>query len=274
MDSIADSRGGMGTSALAAAITAILYTTAPLASADVVPGTQSDVHFESSQLVGSGRDINALRLPVVDVKSGRVDYYDTRFRLSLVDGAFVMKIIGASKSPAVLGFDNIPAKVATAMLSLSHDKIVLLILINLFLLLLGLFLEPLAAMIMTMPVLLEIAKLLELDLTHLGMIVVLNLVIGLATPPVGLCLFIVCAIGRVSLEEVSRAALPMLTQELQAPMASAQLTMSALILAFGLAQLVWGPVAVRVGRRPVLPRIVDLPLGVILETLAVFQLAV
>ena len=107
MDSIADSRGGMGTSALAAAITAILYTTAPLASADVVPGTQSDVHFESSQLVGSGRDINALRLPVVDVKSGRVDYYDTRFRLSLVDGAFVMKIIGASKSPAVLGFDNI-----------------------------------------------------------------------------------------------------------------------------------------------------------------------
>ncbi len=107
MDSIADSRGGMGTSALAAAITAILSTSAPLASADVVPGTQSDVHFESSQLVGSGRDINALRLPVVDVKSGRVDYYDTRFRLSLVDGAFVMTIIGASKSPAVLGFDNI-----------------------------------------------------------------------------------------------------------------------------------------------------------------------
>jgi len=59
-------------------------------------------------------------------------------------------------------------------------------------------------------VLIAIAKALGLDLVHFGMIVVLNLVIGLATPPVGLCLFIVCAIGRVSFEAVSRAALPML----------------------------------------------------------------
>ena len=125
--------------------------------------------------------------------------------------AGIMLIVAVAKMVSfVLGFDNIPAKVATLMLEISHDRFVLLLLINIFLLLLGLFLEPLAAMIMTMPVLLEIAKLLELDLVHLGMIVVLNLVIGLATPPVGLCLFIVCAIGRVSLEEVSRAALPML----------------------------------------------------------------
>ena len=125
--------------------------------------------------------------------------------------AGIMLIVAVAKMVSfVLGFDNVPAKVAALMLEISHDRFVLLLLINLFLLLLGLFLEPLAAMIMTMPVLLEIAKLLELDLVHLGMIVVLNLVIGLATPPVGLCLFIVCAIGRVSLEDVSRAALPML----------------------------------------------------------------
>ncbi|MEX2453713.1 MAG: TRAP transporter large permease [Rhodospirillaceae bacterium] len=125
--------------------------------------------------------------------------------------AGIMLIVAVAKMVSfVLGFDNVPARVATAMLEISHDKFVLLLLVNVFLLLLGLFLEPLAAMIMTMPVLLEVAKLLELDLVHLGMIVVLNLVIGLATPPVGLCLFIVCAIGRVSLEKVSRAALPML----------------------------------------------------------------
>ena len=125
--------------------------------------------------------------------------------------AGIMLIVAVAKMVAfVLGFDNVPAKVATAMLNLTDDPILLLLLVNLFLLLLGLFLEPLAAMIMTMPVLLEVAKLLELDLVHLGMIVVLNLVIGLATPPVGLCLFIVCAIGRVPLEGVSRAALPML----------------------------------------------------------------
>jgi tripartite ATP-independent transporter DctM subunit len=110
----------------------------------------------------------------------------------------------------VFAYDDIPAEVAKLLLSISTDKTVLLLLINMFLLFLGLFLEPLAAMILALPVLLEVIELIGVNKVHFGIIVVLNLVIGLATPPVGLCLFIVCGIGKVSLEAVSRAALPML----------------------------------------------------------------
>ena len=110
----------------------------------------------------------------------------------------------------VFAYDDIPAEVAKLLLSISTDKAVLLLLINMFLLFLGLFLEPLAAMILALPVLLEVIELIGVNKIHFGIIVVLNLVIGLATPPVGLCLFIVCGIGKVSLEAVSRAALPML----------------------------------------------------------------
>ena len=140
----------------------------------------------------------------------RADLWRTLNDTAILTAGIMLIVAVAKMVSFVLGFDNIPAKVAAGMLGISDNPIVLLLMVNLFLLILGLFLEPLAAMIMTMPVLLEVAKLLELDLVHLGMIVVLNLVIGLATPPVGLCLFIVCAIGRVPLESVARASLPML----------------------------------------------------------------
>lgn len=129
---------------------------------------------------------------------------------ALVTSGIMLIVAMASMVSFVFAFEQIPARIASGMLEITSDKTVLLLMINAFLLLLGLFLEPIAAMIMTLPVLLEIAKALEINLIHFGLIVVLNLVIGLATPPVGLCLFIVCAIGKVSLEEISRAALPML----------------------------------------------------------------
>ena len=61
-----------------------------------------------------------------------------------------------------------------------------------------------------MPILNQVFPMLEVDPVQFGVMVVLNLMIGMVTPPVGLCLFIVSTIGRVSLEKVSRAALPMI----------------------------------------------------------------
>jgi len=129
---------------------------------------------------------------------------------ALVTAGIMLIVAMASMVSFVFGFESIPARIAEAMLALTDNKAILLLLINALLLVLGLFLEPIAAMIMTLPVLIAIAKAIGVDLVHFGMIVVLNLVIGLATPPVGLCLFIVSAIGKVSFEKVSRAALPML----------------------------------------------------------------
>lgn len=123
----------------------------------------------------------------------------------------IMLIAAVAKMVSVVfAYDDIPGQIAELLLSISTDRTILLLLINIFLLFLGLFLEPLAAMILALPVLLEVVSGLGVDKVHFGIIVVLNLVIGLATPPVGLCLFIVCGIGKVSLEAVSRAAFPML----------------------------------------------------------------
>ncbi len=72
------------------------------------------------------------------------------------------------------------------------------------------FLEPVAAMIISLPVLIDVSKVIGLDPVHFGIIVVLNLAIGLVTPPMGICLFIASAIGRTSIEDIGRASLPML----------------------------------------------------------------
>lgn len=82
------------------------------------------------------------------------------------------------------------------LLSISHEPIVVLLMINLFLLLVGKILEPLPAMIIFVPTLLPIAEQLHIDPTHFAVIVVLNLMIGLQTPPVGILLFVSSAIGK------------------------------------------------------------------------------
>jgi TRAP-type C4-dicarboxylate transport system permease large subunit len=122
-----------------------------------------------------------------------------------------MFIVGvASMVGFVLSFEQVPMKLAKAMLAISTDKTVLLLLINVVLLVLGLFLEPISIMILTMPVLLTLVKTLGIDLVHFGMIVTLNTVIGLVHPPVGICLFIVSGISGVKLEELTVDTLPMI----------------------------------------------------------------
>jgi C4-dicarboxylate transporter, DctM subunit len=129
---------------------------------------------------------------------------------ALVTAGIMFIVAMASMVAFVFSFEQVPQKIAAGMLAISDNKIVLLLLLNLVLLLLGLFLEPLSILILTMPILLQIAKLLGVDLVQFGMICVLNVVIGMVTPPVGFCLFIVSAISGVKLEQVSLAALPMI----------------------------------------------------------------
>ena len=110
----------------------------------------------------------------------------------------------------ILGIENIPRIIAAGLLEISDSPWVLILLLNLVLLVLGLFLEPLAALVLAMPILNELFPLLGLDSVQFGIMVVLNLMIGMITPPVGLCLFIVSAIGRQPLEKVAVAILPMI----------------------------------------------------------------
>lgn len=94
------------------------------------------------------------------------------------------------------------------LLAISTDPTIVLLSITLFLLLVGMILEPLPAMIIFVPTLLPLARELGIDPTHFAIIVVLNLMIGLQTPPVGLLLFVSSAVGKEPIAAVAREILP------------------------------------------------------------------
>jgi len=110
----------------------------------------------------------------------------------------------------ILGAENASTVIINILYSITHNKYLILLIINLFLLLVGTVLEPASAIILFTPIFLPVAVQLGVDPVHFGAILVLNLIIGLSTPPVGVCLFIACRIANVTLEQISRAALPFL----------------------------------------------------------------
>lgn len=103
---------------------------------------------------------------------------------------------------------------AQGILALTNDPILGLLLINLLLLIIGCFLEPLPAMVIFLPPLLPVGAALHIDGVHLGVVMVLNLMIGMLTPPVGLLLFVVAGIGKIPFIAVTRAIMPFLAWSL------------------------------------------------------------
>jgi tripartite ATP-independent transporter DctM subunit len=132
------------------------------------------------------------------------------FETATMSAGVMLVVAMASMTAFVLGIESIPMRIATSILTLTDSPLMLILLLNLILLLLGLFLEPLAALILVMPVLNALAPTIGMDPVQMGIMVVLNLMIGMITPPVGLVLFIVGTIARSPLEAVSRAVLPLI----------------------------------------------------------------
>jgi C4-dicarboxylate transporter DctM subunit len=144
------------------------------------------------------RDLKIRDLPQILIQTGATS-------------SLVMLVIGmASIFSWMLASEEVPQMVTEAMLSLTSNKIMILLLVNLVLLIVGTFMETTASLIILTPVLLPLMVEIGVDPLHFGVIIVLNLVIGLTTPPVGVCLFIACSIGRTRLESLSRAILPFL----------------------------------------------------------------
>lgn len=131
------------------------------------------------------------------------------FRETVIMTASVMIIMSVSTVFSwVIVNDEVPRKFGEIIMNISNNKYVLLLLINLFLLIIGTFIDLGPALIITVPIFLPLIKILEIDLLHFGIIVTINLGIGLFTPPVGTNLYVSCAIGKVNLHEISRAVLP------------------------------------------------------------------
>ncbi|MDC3412192.1 TRAP transporter large permease [Aquibacillus sp. 3ASR75-11] len=128
---------------------------------------------------------------------------------SALTTATVLIIVGtATAFGRFLTIEQIPNKVAQAMLSISDNSIVMILLITVLLLIVGCFMDTLAAIIILTPILLPIAVQLGYDPIHFGIIMVVNLAIGFITPPLGVNLFVASGISGLSIEALSKAVLP------------------------------------------------------------------
>jgi tripartite ATP-independent transporter DctM subunit len=123
--------------------------------------------------------------------------------------AMVMLLIGFSVAFGyMMAIMQIPAKVTAFFLSISDNKYVFLLLVNILLLLLGTFMDLAPMLLICTPIFLPVIAKFGIDPVHFGMIMILNLGIGLITPPVGPTLFVGCAVGKVTMEQVSKELWP------------------------------------------------------------------
>ncbi len=124
--------------------------------------------------------------------------------------AIVMLLIATSTAMSwLLAYENIPQAVSDGLLSISDNPIVILLLINLSLLLIGAFLDMTPAVLIFTPIFLPVAEQLGMSPLHFGIMLVLNLCIGLCSPPVGSILFVSSAIGGTTVGRMVRPLLPM-----------------------------------------------------------------
>ena len=130
-------------------------------------------------------------------------------RKSLRTIAMVMALIAtASMFGWLLAYLKIPAMVTTALLGISTNKIVILLLINVMCLILGCIMDMGPLILILTPILLPVATQLGMEPVQFGAMLILNLAIGLCTPPVGAALFAGCSIGRIKIEHATKACLP------------------------------------------------------------------
>ena len=116
----------------------------------------------------------------------------------------------------IMALMQIPAKITAFFLTLTDNKYLLLMMINVMLLVLGMIMDMAPLILICTPILMPVIMKFGIDPIHFGMIMLVNLGIGLVTPPVGAVLFVGCAVGKVSIEQASRHLLPFLAAMLVA----------------------------------------------------------
>ncbi len=131
------------------------------------------------------------------------------FLKSIGTVSIVMLLIATSIALSwVLSFENIPQSISTALLSISDSKFVLFLIINLVLLFVGVFMDMTPAVLIFTPIFLPVVMQFGVHPIHFGIIMIMNLCVGLCTPPVGAVLFIGCSVADVRIEKVVKPLLP------------------------------------------------------------------
>ena len=136
------------------------------------------------------------------------------FRSMTVTSTILIVMACANIFAWILSTQQIPQSVGRGIASMTSNPYVLLLLINLILLMVGCFLEGIASIIIMVPILLPLAQSAGIHPIHFGTIVVMNLMIGLITPPLGLCLFVACSVAKVDLVKLIKATIPFVLVEI------------------------------------------------------------
>ena len=123
----------------------------------------------------------------------------------MMDTAVILFLIAASNIMSyTMSYSGIPAALSSTLMGITDNKYILLLIMNVFLLVLGMFLDLTPAVLIFTPIFLPIATSFGMSPVHFGIMLILNLAIGSVTPPVGSVLFVGCNVGGVSVEKVTK----------------------------------------------------------------------
>lgn len=138
------------------------------------------------------------------------DFSNVFMNAGLTSATVLVMVVMASSFGRLLTLEQVPAQVADTIISMSNNPLLVLLLINLMLLLVGMFMETIASIIILTPILLPIVTALGVDPIHFGVIMTVNLAIGFCTPPLGANLFVATGVAKISLEELVKSLNPFL----------------------------------------------------------------
>jgi tripartite ATP-independent transporter DctM subunit len=129
---------------------------------------------------------------------------------SAMTTSIVMLLIGTSMAMSwIMSYENIPQSVSAFLLNLTQNRFLILMIINIILLFIGTFMDMTPAVLIFTPIFLPVVMNMGMNPIHFGIMMVLNLSVGLCTPPVGSVLFVGCGIGNVSIENVIKPLIPL-----------------------------------------------------------------
>ena len=125
-------------------------------------------------------------------------------RAAVMSSIILLIVAFAAVFAYLLTINQVPQRVAATLGSITTNPIVFLLLVNAMLFIVGMFIEALAAILIIVPILAPISVSFGIDPVHFGMIVIINLAVGMVTPPVGVNLFVVCEVAQLKMHQLAR----------------------------------------------------------------------
>ena len=138
------------------------------------------------------------------------DIPDILYKSAIGTAVIMFLIGGANLFGWFLVREMIPQRIASTMLTITDSPAIIILMINILLLIMGTFINTTAAIVLVTPILMPVLLQVGIDPLFMGVIMVVNLAVGMITPPVGLCLFVACNIAGISLDDLTKAILPFL----------------------------------------------------------------